>query len=582
MKKETASIILLLLLIITACAGCENDVTENPAQSFETEAIETIDPNATVLELITDGMASFKIAEPYKKSESYIFEAFESVKSIIRNYLGIEPEVSSGVPDGNEIIIGNRGRKELDAFTEKKYLSKDYFIGVLDNKFIIYAKSREAMNYALCDFEALIKAKAEKDPKNIRLISTENKEAVMKKVILFGKKLSENPIVYKKDHVYSTELLAYKLRADLSKAVGEIFTVYNDTDKAVKDIENAIVIGDTVFGDMPDCNGFEYRIEEKEGRLHLYSSTPDGYTELLDAVQGVLLSDSLSASGSAAPSDATYLKSYRDRDVRIYIHNVYGHDAADTPLEERVRLMTEMIGSYSPDIVGFQECSPTIRNKFRISAYMTTYGYTEVPVKPTNEKKCNYTPLYYKADLFDIVDMGYDYFEGEKNDSGSKTATWAVFKDRKSGKLFAVLSTHFYWQSDSGPERIQNAKQVLARCKQIADKYGCPVIAGGDLNTKYNTDPTRILKNGGLKHIYELAEKRNEVSSHHSYPIFDKEYGYFTLLNGPTNSYLSSIDHIFAYNYEGITLKNYYILADELALMTSDHCPIITDFTFNQ
>ncbi len=567
----------ILFTYLLTIPSCKKD--DLSFDNVDTSGIETIDPNATVLEIIKDGVCNFSVKSPSEKEKQYVFGAVESAVEIINEKLGTNIQATSDQTNTYEIVFGSQGEL-FQKYTDKKYRSRDYFLGVDGTKFLVYAKSEEAMLDAVRDFKKMITEKAEKDSKNVNLISTENKECIFKDIKIGDASLNEFSILYSQGYTYSEELLAYKLRVFLTRATGTRCEVYNEKEK-VPNTSNLIVIGNTSLGKTPECKENDYGIEFNEGKIFLYSNSIEGYNSLFSVFPSRLTECCESIRSSASESDFSALKTNKSSDVRIYIQNIYGHNPESRPLSYRVRIITELLSSYKPDILGFQEYSPLVRSAtFNFTAYLLTYGYKEVPVKATNEKKSNYTPLFYNPDTLKIIDKGYDYFEGELNDSGSKTITWAIFEHIKTGQRFGACSTHFFWQTNAAAGRIENAKDLSKRCKEMADKYNCPIVAGGDLNTAYNSDPIRTLKQNGFTHIYDIAENKNNVCSHHAYPEFSKDLGYYSTISVPKNDYTSSIDHVLAYNDENLSFENYYVVTEEFALMSSDHCPIIVDFSF--
>ncbi len=580
---KLTSLILVVTLLISMLAACKS---ETDSQEGGKTPEETIDPNATVLDFLKDGQTSFKIAKPATKEKEFVFDAFSSVKKILKSNLGVDLEMTFEDTGENEIIIGSKDRPEFDTLAEKKYRVRDYFVGVMGNKFVIYATSEEGMTGAVKSFEKLITGKAEKNKENVKFISTENDEFLLKSLTVEGKSISEFPIIYSKTHTYSEELLAYKLRVALTKATGTTANVYNDKDFKSYDLTNAICIGSTKYGEMPECEGYDYKIEYKEGKIFLYSSSIEGYDALLDEFFSALSSgiSNSSLSGTASLNTHSKLKDDKSSDIRVIIHNILGNcDATKYPVEYRTRSVAEMLQSYSPDVMGLQECSPKSRSSScNIVNILKLYGYEEVKVAVSNSNGNNYTPLFYNPKTVKVIDKGYDYYKGSFNDGGSKSITWAIFEDIATGKKFGACSTHFFYQSDAGSGRIENATVLANRCKEMAKEYNCPIVAGGDLNTKASTAPLKKLTDSGLKYIRDLAAKKNDKRTHHAYPEFDKEYGYYNEITPPSDDYNQSIDHVYAYNANNVTFENYFVVTEEFALMSSDHCPIIVDFSFKK
>ena len=64
-------------------------------------------------------------------------------------------------------------------------------------------------------------------------------------------------------------------------------------------------------------------------------------------------------------------------------------------------------------------------------------------------------------------------------------------------------------------------------------------------------------------------------------PVFDTNTKLCESYYFPKGGNDVAIDHIFAYNYTGVTFNVYDVVTDPFALATSDHCPLFVDFTLN-
>lgn len=163
----------------------------------------------------------------------------------------------------------------------------------------------------------------------------------------------------------------------------------------------------------------------------------------------------------------------------------------------RLSNFIESIRYYSPDVIGFQEyCS-------QFTALLTpkikAEGYTVLGNELSGSRQ-NYTPLAYKTSKFTCVDKGWFVLSGETNYPGHNV-TWAVLKDKVTGEVFAISTTHFYHKSDrtiANPIRAINAQEMVDFTKRIVDKYGCEVINVGDFNTYSIDDGYTVFLNSGI------------------------------------------------------------------------------------
>ena len=209
---------------------------------------------------------------------------------------------------------------------------------------------------------------------------------------------------------------------------------------------------------------------------------------------------------------------------------------------------------------------------------MDELGYTEVPV---NINDNNATPLFFRQNRVRLIDSGYLRFT-QVNKDASKGLTWAVFETNATKETFAVISTHYWWQSDDAQDtldRESNARETLSTVAMITEKYNCPVILGGDFNCNPSSTPYGIITKGGMRDVQSWAKKTENMHTHHTYPTYDAEKGLWDDPVYPAANYSRSIDHIFATG--NLTPVRFDVVTDLYAILSSDHCPLVFDFDIN-
>ena len=597
MKKRTTLTILsfltLVCILVSSLISCKSK-TETPPQTTEGSTSDAVtEEKEEIIDLISGGVCNFKIVRPASSLPDYIFNAFGDIRDAVKKHTGITLDISYEDDGGNEIIVGNTGREVLKELSSK-YRLKDCFVGVYKNQLIIYGASETSLEKAVTQFEKMLAEKAKESKTDIKFSSLENYEYLSTSYVvdsfnIANTPLSEYCIVYSPDGRYSEELLALRLKSKLERSVGFPINVY--TEKKVDKNAKKIIIGNTSYSSDVSVGEYEFGLDVKAGDLRLYADSIEGYYSLFDYLasnqltqKDVVLEEGLTVTKSVDTNKIS-TKINKLGDVRVLINNILGNcDNNKYPVIYRTRSVTELIASYAPDVVGLQECSPTSRS-CDIVGIFKTYGYEEVSVNPTNSKKSNYTPLFYNPKTVKVIEGGYVYYYGTLNDSGSKSITWAVFEVLSSGKRFAVCSTHFFYQSaDLGGDagRVENAKTLVKTVKDIVAKYNVPVIAGGDLNTRTTTSAFNELTSNGLVNIQPIAKKAANSATHHTYPEFHADLGYYSTYVPPTaNVYASkAIDHALVYNKGSLTFELFDIVTENFALMSSDHCPLVIDFTF--
>lgn len=219
----------------------------------------------------------------------------------------------------------------------------------------------------------------------------------------------------------------------------------------------------------------------------------------------------------------------------------------------------QIITYYEPDVVGMQE---VLKNQLD-DLKSRLPQYTALGVGRTDgEEKGEYCSLFYKTDRFDLVKSGNFGLSEIPDSIGIKgwdaacerIVTWAVLKDKVSGKELAAFNTHF--DHIGKIARHESAILLLAKIREIAS--GVPVVITGDFNGTVDSEPISVLTEGGMKNTYSTAEVvYGPAWSFHDFgriPIEERQLIDFIFINGqvaadkfrviadtPDNGYLS--DH---------------------------------------
>ena len=197
----------------------------------------------------------------------------------------------------------------------------------------------------------------------------------------------------------------------------------------------------------------------------------------------------------------------------------------------------QMIAYYAPDIVGMQE---VVKNqlddlKERLPQY-TALGVGRADGKEKGE----YCSLFYKTDRFDLVKSGYFGLSETPDSIGIKgwdaacerIVTWAVLKDKVSGKELAAFNTHF--DHIGKVARRESAVLLLAKIREIASDL--PVVITGDFNGTVDSDPISVLTEGGMQNTYFASDVvYGPAWSFHDFgriPVEERQLIDFIFVNG--------------------------------------------------
>ena len=276
--------------------------------------------------------------------------------------------------------------------------------------------------------------------------------------------------------------------------------------------------------------------------------------------------------------------------LRFLTFNIWG-DYFNNPVAEREAGVEATILNSRADVVALQEVTPNWY-KSQMFLNLEKAGYVVVrgdesaalsraafTGKPT-EEHINHEPLLYRKDKLKMLDSGTEFFHLALQTS--KSVTWLVLEDRKTGRRFAAFGTHFWWQhngKESNAIRELNARHILWILADIRRKWGAdlPAVLGGDLNSHVTSTDHAMLRSGGFVNAALHAEIRSPHCSHHGNPLRGTDGKWSGSLSSPQlDKAKYSIDHI--YYTKGIRALRHEIITDQTALDVSDHSPVLVEF----
>lgn len=246
----------------------------------------------------------------------------------------------------------------------------------------------------------------------------------------------------------------------------------------------------------------------------------------------------------------------------------------DTPNDKenqwtyRKDLAANVIKFYDVDIFGAQE----VLHHQLTDLLERLPGYTYVGVgREDGKTKGEYSPIFFKKDRFTVEDSGNFWLAEDMNAIGKKgwdaacerVATWAILKDKVSGKKFFFLNTHL--DHIGKVARHEGASLVLEQVKVKGKNL--PSIVTGDFNAAPEDEPIQVLTNASdsrhLTHTRTIAPLRYGPEwTFHDYgriPFDKREW----------------IDYIFVKG--NIKVLSHGVLTETLNhLYPSDHCPVIS------
>ncbi|WP_337419707.1 endonuclease/exonuclease/phosphatase family protein [Phocaeicola sp.] len=177
--------------------------------------------------------------------------------------------------------------------------------------------------------------------------------------------------------------------------------------------------------------------------------------------------------------------------------------------------VAEFIKTQDIDIVGMQE---VLHNQLEdLKARLPEYAEVGVG-REDGKTKGEYAPLFYKKGRFEVLDSNTFWLSQYPDSVGfigwdgacTRIATWAKLKDKKSGKIFMAVNTHF---DHVGTEaRRKGALLIIEKIKEIVGDQ--PAVLTGDFNVTEQSEAYETITTNEfvLKDAYKEAAQREGVS----------------------------------------------------------------------
>lgn len=598
MKKITRILITLLSLVLlcSSIVGCQkqpnDDLTSNETNQNIEDDIAPFEISKNVADLKIWYEDDLDISSSVDL-QNMILKIVDVIKDKTGATIDINSDKKYNEKDADKpgILIGKTTFAESKEIGQRNFKQHDYYVGILGNKLVVYGENENTCVAALAYlYQTLYK---KQDVVGGALLFTAEDILDGKRttygidhIFVDNKELCEYRIVISENATANELLFAYELQKYLLNNYGHFIEIVNDKNQANG---KEILIGNTnrFIGAVPEKY---YEICEANGNIIFRASGMLGYEGLFHYVKNMFWKSGRMSNHSVDKgfsyigthqgldlNDGTLLGQETYGDIRCMFYNVFGWESEAGPISLRQEMQLEIIKSYKPDVMCFQEYSD---NYAVFTNKLTQVGYSEVKVSGVKP----FTPMFYNPAKLRIKDSGYWLYSGP-NDVNSKSIVWAEFEVISTGKSFICMSTHFMFNqaglSDPNAVRVSNARELINLISQLqsgAGRNNIPLLVGGDLNCGKTSDPVNTLINSGLVHAWDRAAVKNNSTGYHGYSTYDEALGFYSSWNVPKAGE-PVLDHVFASSNTKVT--SFVTLTDKFSLICSDHCPILVEFTFN-
>ena len=228
--------------------------------------------------------------------------------------------------------------------------------------------------------------------------------------------------------------------------------------------------------------------------------------------------------------------------------------------QPRVPLVTATIRAEAPDLFGLQEAHAGWMDA--ICDAFPDYDYVGIG-RDDGKREGEFSPVFYKKDRFELLDSDHFWLSETPDRPGKgwdaaciRICSWALLKDKTTGRRFAAMDTHLDHRGDVAAD--QGMALILDRAARFGD---LPVLLMGDFNSFPDSAPYRRAAAAGFSDARAIAPVRDETPTFHNFGDPDD------------NAYQKIIDYIFVKNCKSV--DSFRVLTDRQdGHLPSDHYPV--------
>lgn len=548
--RRIISFLLVLVTLSAVLIGCKED-------REDTEETESSVPSLTI---VSEGESEYIILRS-KNADSTERQAALDLRNAIEEKCGVTLEIvdDSQASDKKAICVGVVNRQAVSDIAGNLGYN-DYVISVSGADLVLCGgcpeKTKEAVDRFINDY--LSEEKTTLDiPAELLITEINTKNKVIVK--LGDAELKGYSIILASDELGGIRNDATLLHHYCVDNFGFGLTVTNST---VEEKSCEIVIGKNTSRKMSaeleaklaECKTNEGLIYFDGGKIWLTGNSDAAIREAILTFKEVYLDSNKVTNGELNISAENKVCEFSDKQYTAMSFNLLFEAIENwcgTP-EERTDAVLAHIRTANPDILGAQECTEYWYGAL-CEALGDEYGSVGEINDPNGARWRN--PIFYRKDKFELIETKTLWLSktptirSKPSCSGQyRILTYAVLKDKETGKIFAHANTHLGFRAD---EKSYHWRYLL----EILDEINYPLVLTGDFNTtrteKYHT---QILENGYTNSI-DLTKDCNTDAT---------------------------IDFIFVTSESVHVIKHYSmprtVNIDGVDIRPSDHPAVVTDF----
>jgi endonuclease/exonuclease/phosphatase family metal-dependent hydrolase len=231
----------------------------------------------------------------------------------------------------------------------------------------------------------------------------------------------------------------------------------------------------------------------------------------------------------------------------------------------RIEKVSQLIRKYNPDLLGVQEA---LHNQMMdLKDNLRDYEFVGVG-RDDGKEQGEYSAIFYKKDKYEVIQQNTFWLSETPHVPGSKSwdaaitriVTYAILKDKSTGKTFAYFNTHF---DHLGKEaRKQSAALIKSQIARLNLK-NIPLIVSGDFNSEPTDEPYLTMVDGTDVKLFDARPADDLTGTYCSFQV-----GSMTC---------KTIDYIFYTSHWNT--NGYQVIQDhDGPYYPSDHLPVMAAF----
>ena len=205
----------------------------------------------------------------------------------------------------------------------------------------------------------------------------------------------------------------------------------------------------------------------------------------------------------------------------------YAHSAPPNAWPDRRPVLRETIAREAPDVIGTQE---GLYQQLRdIEADLS--GFAWIGIGRDGGSRGEFMAVFYRRDRLEPLEFDHYWLSDTPEVIGSRTwgnsyprmVTWVRFRDRRGGREFIFVNTHFDHQAQ--PARERSAELIVQRSERWGDSV--PVILAGDFNVTAGANPVydTIVKGGRFTDTWTAGGRPEGLGTFHNFKGVDGARG---------------------------------------------------------